>query len=153
MPNTSKPPIPQLAESLAAAMPTLGPGERQLALALYRRLTAGEPVPASALASELDRDEADIADTLRRWPGVFCGDDGRVTSFWGLAIDEMPHRFRVDGQELFTWCAWDALFIPELIGRAAVIESRPPPGGESVRLTVDPDGVRDVDPGSTVVSM
>lgn len=153
MAKTSKPPIAALAEALAEAMPVLDPVEQELALALYRRLAAGEPVSPSVLARELVSDPDEINEVLERWPGVFRTDDGRVTSFWGLAIPEMPHRFRVDGRQLFTWCAWDALFIPELIGRAASVESRSPAGGETVRLIVDPDGIREVDPETTVVSM
>ncbi|MGH2993644.1 MAG: organomercurial lyase, partial [Solirubrobacterales bacterium] len=153
MPNATKPPIPELAETLADAMPRLRPDEQQLALAVYRQLAAGGAVPASALADEFGGNEAEIASTLERWPGVFRADDGRIVAFWGLAIPEMPHRFRVDGRQLHTWCAWDALFIPELIGMAAEVESRSPLSGEPVRLVVDPDQIRDVVPEGTVVSM
>lgn len=153
MTKTSKPPIGALAEALVEAMPVLDPREQQLALALYRRLAAGKPVSPSGLARELGRDRAEIDQWLEGWPGVFRDDDGRVTSFWGLAVAETPHRFGVDGCRLFTWCAWDALFIPELINRTAEVESRSPTGGETVRLIVDPDRVRGVDPQATVVSM
>jgi alkylmercury lyase len=151
--DAMKPPIPELAETLVEAMPRLNPGEQQLALALYRRLAAGEPVSPGALADELDRNEADVAEILEGWPGIFRDDHDRVVSFWGLAIPEMPHRFRVDGRQLHTWCAWDALFIPELIDRTATVESRSPVGGESVRLVVDPDRVLEVVPDRGVVSM
>ena len=134
-------------------MSDLEPDEEQLALALYRQLAAGEPVRDAELARELGRAESEVVEILERWPGVIRGDDGRIVSFWGLAIPEMQHRLRVDGRELHTWCAWDALFIPELIGRAAEVESRPPGGGGSVRLMVDPAGVRDVVPEAAVVSM
>src|SRR5262245_48307540 len=151
--NSSAAAILELAETLAHAMPSLEPSEQELALGLYRQLAMGAPVPTGVLGAELGRDVAEIDDALERWPGVFRADDGRVISFWGLAIPEMPHRFRVDGRQLFTWCAWDALFIPELIGRTAEVESRPPLNGETVRLVVDPDRVRDVDPDTAVVSM
>jgi alkylmercury lyase len=153
VPQTPKPPIPELAETLAEAMPSLEPDQQQLALAVYRQLARGEPVRVGDLASELGLHKADVAAMLEPWPGVFRGEDGRIVSFWGLAIPEMPHRFRVDGCRLHTWCAWDALFIPELIGRTAEVESRPPLGGGSVRLTVDPDRVRAVDPAAAVVAM
>jgi alkylmercury lyase len=65
----------------------------------------------------------------------------------------MPHRLRVEGRQLYTWCAWDALFIPELIDRTAEVESRSPRGGETVRLIVDPAAVRRVLPETAVVSM
>jgi alkylmercury lyase len=151
--QTTKPSIPELAESLAEAMPALEPDQQQLALGVYRQLADGEPTGAGDLASKLSRAESEVAATLEGWPGVFRSDDGRIVSFWGLAIPEMPHHFRVDGGQLYTWCAWDALFIPELIGRTAEVESRAPVGEGSVRLIVDPDGVRQVDPPAAVVSM
>jgi alkylmercury lyase len=153
VPQTTKPPTPELAETLAEAMPSLGPDQQQLALAVYRQLARGEPVGPGDLASELGRDESDVAATLEAWPGVYRSDDGRIVSFWGLAIPEMPHRFCVDGRPLYTWCAWDALFIPELIERSAEVESHPPLGEGSVRLVVDPDGIREVDPAAAAVSM
>jgi alkylmercury lyase len=153
VPNATKPQIPELAQTLADAMPRLRPEEQRVALAVYRQLAAGEPVPASALARELGVNQAQIAETLASWPGVFRTDDGRIISFWGLAIPEMPHRLRVDGCQLHTWCAWDALFIPELIGLAAEVESNSPVSGEPVRLVVDPDGIREVVPEASVISM
>ncbi|MGH2984164.1 MAG: organomercurial lyase [Solirubrobacterales bacterium] len=153
MPPATKPPITELTDSLAEAMPLLEPDQQRLALALYRQLAGGKPVSAGQLASQLSCDRSQVAETLEGWPGVFRADDGAIASFWGLAIPEMPHRFRVEGRLLHTWCAWDALFIPELIGRTAEVESRPPNGGEPVHLVVDPDGVREVEPESAVVSM
>ena len=147
------PPLADLANLLVGAMLRLEPGDQQLALALYRWLARGEPVTPTALADALGRDDSDVTDTLGRWPGVFRTDDGRIDSFWGLAIPEMSHRLRIDGRELYTWCAWDALFIPQLIGRTAEVESRSPVDGELVRLVVDPERVREVAPESAVVSM
>ena len=138
--NATKPPMPEFAESLAGAMPALGPAEQQLALAVYRRLAAGDPVPPSALATELGRGEAEVDETLDRWPGVYRDDAGRVIGFRGLAIPEMPHRFRVDDRQLHTWCAWDALFIPELIGRTAEVESRRPRAASLFGSPLPPTG-------------
>lgn len=142
MVETRKPGIPELATRLTGAMRRLSDGERQLALSLYRRLADGVPVALDAVAGDVVADESEVAKALERWPGVFFTGDGRVVGFWGLAISETPHRFRVDGRHLHTWCAWDALFIPELIGRTAEGDSRPPAGGERVRLVVDSAQVR-----------
>lgn len=153
MSHETRPEIPELAKVLAGAMPALPPDQQELALAIYRQLAAGEPVSAGALAEQLSREEGEIANTLEQWPGVFFTDDGRVVGFWGLALAEMPHRFQVGGRTLHTWCAWDALFIPELIGQRAEVESRSPVSGEPVHLTVSPQGVEDVTPEATAVSM
>jgi len=153
VPQSIKPPMAELAKTLAEAMPSLEADQRRLALAVYRQLAGGDPVLPGELAGELGRDESDVVATLEGWPGVFRDDDGAIVSFWGLALPEMPHRFRVDGHWLYTWCAWDALFIPELIDRTAEVDSQAPVEGGSVRLVVDPEGIRDVAPAEAVVSM
>ena len=55
----------------------------------------------------------------------------RVLGFGGLATMPMHHRFEVDGRELSTWCAWDSLFIPEILGRSARVASLDPENGET----------------------
>ncbi len=41
----------------------------------------------------------------------------RHDEYWGLAIAETKHRLEVDGRALYTWCAWDSLFLPEILQR------------------------------------
>jgi len=83
---------------------------------------------------------------------VFYDDDGRIVGYWGLALTEMAHRFIVNGQTLYTWCAWDSLFIPQILGKPARVESTCPVTGDKIRLTVAPDGVKELDPASAVMS-
>jgi alkylmercury lyase len=53
---------------------------------------------------------------------------------------------------LHTWCAWDTLFLPELLGKTARVESACESSGDPVRLTVSPAGVESIEPASPVVS-
>ena len=53
---------------------------------------------------------------------------------------------------MWTWCAWDSLFIPEILGRSARVTSPDPETGEIVRLVVTPDGIKSVVPDGAVVS-
>jgi len=69
-----------------------------------------------------------------------------------LAAARMHHRFEVDGRTLSTWCAWDSLFIPEILGKSARVTSPDPENGEVVRLLVSPDRIESVDPEGAVVS-
>ncbi len=77
---------------------------------------------------------------------------GHVLGFGGLAAGPMHHRFEVDGRMLSTWCAWDSLFIPEILGRPARVVSPDPESGEPVRLVVTPDRIESVEPAGAVVS-
>lgn len=153
MQPTSTPSLEDLADAISAARPTLDPLEQRLALTLYGLLADGRHVPVDALAARTDQPPAAVERTLGRWPGVFRDDQQRVIGFHGLSLGETPHSFRVNGRQLYAWCAWDTLFLPQLLGATAQIESRCPSSGDRVRLTVSPARVESVMPDQTVVSM
>lgn len=116
----------QLAQELSAASPTLDARRQRLAIALYRLLAEGEPVSRERLAerrtSSIDRSDPMLDDL----PGVYLDDRGRVIGFWGMTLAEMPHRLEVGGRRVHAWCAWDTLFLPELIGKTVSVESTCP---------------------------
>jgi len=132
-----------LAESLAGTFP--GCDDAPLARALLHELAMGEPVAISRLP-----DGAELV--LARWPNVNYDEDGRVVAFSGLSLTPTAHRFTVAGRQLYTWCAWDTLFLPAMLGQSADVESTCPVTGSDVRLTVDPNGVRRLDPRPLWVS-
>src|SRR5438876_8002905 len=129
--------------------------ERRLGLEVYRQLARGEPVLRLSLAEALDVPTHDV-DELLGHPNLksltYSDNDGRIIGFGGLAVREMPHRFKVDGRTLYTWCAWDSLFIPVILGLEAEVESPAPGSAAHVCLRVAPDRVKDVQPGSAVMS-
>jgi alkylmercury lyase len=146
--------VAELAGSVAKASRVSGETEERVALAIYRGLAEGEPVRVDGLASEVGIPATEAEALLERWPGVFRDSQGRIVGFWGLTIEKLTptHRIRLDGRDLFAWCAWDTLFLPGLIGKAARVESDCPTTGETISLEVGPDGVGDVSHPSAVVS-
>ncbi len=142
-----------VAESLSHSMAALEGDERRLALTIYRLLAEGEPVRPGKLAEVGELDPAVVDEALEQWPEIFRDEQGRVVSFWGLAQPEMPHRFEVNGTRLYAWCAWDTLFLPALIQKTARVSSQCPMTGETISLTVAPDGVEALSPEGAVVSM
>jgi alkylmercury lyase len=139
-----------LADSLAGTFPCRD--DAPLALALLDELARGEPVTIGRLARAAHREEGDIAATLHRWPNVHRDRQARVVAFGGLGVTPTPHRFEVAGRRLYTWCAWDTLFLPALLGQEARVESACPVTGTEVRLTVGPDGAHAAQPPSLRVS-
>jgi alkylmercury lyase len=137
-----------LANSLAGTFPACD--DAPLARALLRELAKGEPVAAAAL--QRAGDEAEVSAALARWPNVKRDDRDHVVAFGGLSLAPTAHRFAIGDRQLYTWCAWDTLFLPALLGRTARVTSTCPLTGRHVRLTVDPSGVRSVDPHPLWVS-
>lgn len=126
--------------------------EQRVSLQLYRLLAEGQPVSRKRLADALNLSIQDVETIVWRWPGVYDDDGGRIVGYWGLALPEMDHRFEVGGQRLYTWCAWDSLFIPQILQTTARVESRCPETGCTIQLTVGPEGVEYLDPADIVMS-
>jgi len=144
--------IKGLAKTASALFPKLNAEEKQLALTLYRLLSEGEAVSSTMLAAALVLPRESIEAYLKAWPGVDFDDENKVVGFWGLSLDETQHHFQVNGKGLYTWCAWDALFIPQLLGKTAQVQSRCAVTNEVIRLRVSPEAVSDLSPTDTVLS-
>jgi alkylmercury lyase len=144
-----------LASDLLAQLPTMTDEEQRLGLELYRQLAQGEPVLSAGLAEALGVPTQRV-DELLEHPNLKCltytNREGQIVGFGGLAVREMPHRFTLHGRTLYTWCAWDSLFIPGILGLEADVESSAPGSTARVRLSVAPDRVKGVHPRSAVMS-
>lgn len=116
-------------------------------------LDDGEPVSVEKLAASLgiSADEgAALAKEISARGGEFDS-DGNMVGF-GLTLVPTPHRYRAEGREFFVWCADDALIFPVIFDHMAVIRSPDPVLGETIAVTVSPDGIEDLEPASSVVS-
>jgi alkylmercury lyase len=141
----------ELAGRLTCCAQDVSERDRRVQLALFRLLAGGEPVEPTRLAAETGVPAAEVVELLGRWWGVRT-DDGRVVAFQGLSVVQAPHRLKVDGQALYTWCAWDTLFLPQLLGTPAAVESTCPTTGATVSLDVGPDGPAELSPAEAVMS-
>ena len=150
--DNRRPTVRELANGLMDVFPKLDDTKRRVALSTYRRLARGIPASLGEIAADVGGQVEEVRRILGDWIGVYTDEDKRVIGFWGLAIAKMKHRFQLDGVRLHTWCAWDTLFLPELLGKTARVESACAMSGQPVRLTVSPAGVESADPASPFVS-
>lgn len=150
-----QPNLEEYIEALEAHLPVFTDQDQRTALAIYRELSRGHPVTDGQLGAALGVPGRE-ARRLRNSPAVhslvYENSEGEILGFGGLAAVPMHHRFEVDGIPLWTWCAWDSLFIPELLGKTAQVTSSSPGTDEEIGLIVSPSGVESVVPASTVVS-
>ncbi|MBN9629881.1 MAG: organomercurial lyase MerB [Actinobacteria bacterium] len=121
-------------------------------LPLLRLLAEGEPVTLGALAAASGKTMAEVVHGLAAAPDTEYDELGRIVG-QGLTLRNTPYRFEVNGNALYTWCSLDTLIFPALLEATATIESVSPATGDVIRLTVDPDGVRHIDPPNAVVSI
>lgn len=131
--------VEEIARAVLACFPQLDRQAQQVSLTLYRLLARGEPVSRVQLTQETDCPLPQIAALLDSWPGIYYGDDGRIVGYWGLALSKMPHTLQYLDRTLYTWCAWDTLFLPELLNQPARVMSVDPVSGATLELAVTPD--------------
>ncbi|WP_280459858.1 organomercurial lyase MerB [Nocardia carnea] len=125
--------------------------DRSLMRAALRLLARGAPVAVAELAAAAGVDAGDLARTPIG-ADVEYDEQGRVLG-WGLTLNPTPHRFTINGHQLYTWCAPDTLVFPAVIGASADIVSACPVTATTVRLTVDPvTGVTDLHPATARVA-
>lgn len=126
--------------------------EQIVSLSIYRLLVKGKPVSKRVLAEVSGIPVDRVEKILSSWSGIYFNDVNEIIGYWGLGLVEMPHQFIVDGITLYTWCAWDALFIPQLIEKSAMIRSTCPISKQNIQLEVAPKGIESLTPESTLIT-
>lgn len=128
--------------------------EAKLIQAIYSALAAGRPISAERVStgSGIPLSTVKTAFRTMRSRGADFDDDGNLIGN-ALSLRPTRHKFEVDGQQLYAWCAVDTLFLPGLVGKTADVESICPATGERIRLRISPTGLESVDPLETVVSV
>ena len=128
--------------------------EAKLIQALYPPLAKGEPLAPADVATNSSIPVKVIEKSFRlmKRSGAEFDDSGNLIGN-ALTLKPTNHKFVVDGQELYAWCAVDTLFLPGLVGKTAEVESICPATGEWIRLSISPTGLESVDPLETMVSV
>jgi len=141
-----------LADIFAGGFKSLNRDEQRLARALYRALARGRPVSVTELADQVSMPASTAAQTLAAWPDIHWAEDGPIRAYLGLTVEPTRHRIEFDEGVAYTWCAWDTLFIPGIVGSEARVHSTCPATGAAVSLTVRAGDVTDVTPADTALS-
>lgn len=134
------------ADYLRRRVPATNTVETQnMSLSLYRLLSRGIPVLREVLAAECGVAQERVNSFLRELPrsAVILDDRDRraVIAFNGLNLAPTPHRFAIGKTVLYTWCAFDALFLPEILGKSATLITRCPATGTALTFELAPGKV------------
>ncbi|WP_346924976.1 organomercurial lyase MerB [uncultured Arthrobacter sp.] len=141
--------VSQVTDRLASSETGMQPW---LWLPLLKLLALGDPVDAADLAAATGRPAEEVRDALAAMTDAEYDGSGRIVGM-GLTQRATRHRFEVDGEQLYTWCALDTLIFPTLLGASARIESAYASASTPVRLRAGSSGVTGLEPATAVVSL
>ncbi len=132
----------------------LSPAEQSVSMVLYQLLINGKPVSTRDIANKTGLIELEIDKILNRWGSeVLRNDNTDIIGFFGLSLSKTAHILEVEGRKLYTWCAWDTMFIPALIDKTVKVVSTCPVTKQEINLTISSSGVLSINPERTVVSL
>ncbi len=134
--------------------PKFSPQEARVVIGVWRALAEGAPVTpqrVAEIAAGAGMTEGEATEFLK-WMSE-KDDDGNILGTMGLTHAEWSQiKFTVDGHQLRTWCALDAIFLPLMLNKTAKVEMPSAPSGEPIYLTLGPAGVEGVEPPEAVMS-
>jgi alkylmercury lyase len=132
-----------------------GPDNSKVISRIWKEIAKGKPVTqwtVDALVAELGVPKDKANGFLKKM--AERDEAGNIIGILGLTQGKAwAHKFIVNGNELRTWCAWDTLFMAQVLGMTASVISESPVSKKQVTLTVGPDKVEKYDPKGTVVSI
>lgn len=134
--------------------PSSDPVSQRTFAGLYRLVAKGIPVTIDGLGDSLGLDGDAVTEALGSVPpsDLQYDEAGRIVAFVGLSQAPTRHRFEFGGRLLFTWCAFDTLFLPRLLGGEARISSTCPISDAGIGMTVTADGLSEIEPAGTRMS-
>src|SRR5258707_8219500 len=130
------------------------PEVSRLVVQLLRQIAQGQPITIEQM-QQIASDQDVSAEVVTSVIQQMCERDkqGNVVGLIGLSQNDYAHKFRVNGHNLATWCALDALFLPILLDQTAEVIDHCPVTHTPIHLTVSPNAVEKYQPDSIVVSI
>src|SRR5258708_26482084 len=121
---------------------------------LLRQIAQGQPV-TMARVQQIASDQDVYVNVVTSVIQQMCERDqqGNVVGLIGLSQNDHAHKFRVNGHNLSTWCALDALFLPILLDQTAEVIDQCPVTHMPIHLTVSPHAVEQYKPDRIIVSI
>jgi alkylmercury lyase len=127
----------------------------RLTIRTMQALSKGKPISPSKLASlwevPIEQVQSVLEAAVANGNAEIDSDGNLVGGI--LSLNPTSHRISMNDQQLYAWCAYDAIYAPGVVGQTARIESEDPVTGTLIRVVVTPEGVEEVQPEGAVASI
>lgn len=139
-----------LAQQLAAQLDcTQDVACRQIMQAIAEN---GQPLAPASLAARLQMSQENLTTHLACVPDTEFDAQGNIVG-WGITLLSTQHRFRLQGRQLFTWCAFDTVLFPPLLQIEAHVQSVCEASGQPITFVATPEGIQKLLPATSVLSL
>ena len=152
----TKPNLYEVAEGLRESgfdIPSLSPDAPRFVVELWRLLAKGRPISPELVEKTISYLGISRDILTRLQSGLEYDDQGNIVGAVGLSLNPTSYRLQINGHTLYTWCAWDALFIPLGLKQPVMVDARAPVTGDSIRIKVTHERVDSYEPEGAVVSI
>jgi alkylmercury lyase len=112
----------------------------------------GQPLAPTQLARRLHMSHKHVMTHLARVADTEFDEEGQIVG-WGITLKPTQHQFWVQGHALFTWCAFDTVLFPPLLGLCAQVKSICATSGQLIQFRAKPEGIEELTPMTAVLSL
>lgn len=144
--------LTELEHLFTLAFPQLDKTGQQQSLKLYQLLSLGKPVSIETFADNINLNTDETEKLLASWTGVSFDDEHRINAFWGVSTSATSHSFQLNDQTLYTWCAWDLLFVPVIYQQSIQAQTQCPVSKKTISLNISKEGVETIEPVTAMIT-
>ncbi len=110
-------------QHLNQILPKLSAIKKRLSKILYIGLTKGYPVSLALIVEQLDIPEEQVRELLDELDYVERSQNDEVIAYRGVTLSPTKYTLITADSTVYTWCAFDTLFLLDLIDQPAHIHS------------------------------
>lgn len=128
---------------------------QKISVEIYRLLSKGKPISIISLANKMNMKEKNLKTLLSTFPSsaIEYNKNSDITAFIGLSITPTKHTLFVDDTKLYTWCVFDGIFLPEILGKPVNIVTHCAATNETISVHLKPNSFFLSDPRESVMSI
>jgi alkylmercury lyase len=139
-------------EQLLELLPNLNVEERQISKFLYQKLSLGRPVSIESIADEFHKSIQEIQVLLKQMAYVEYSATGEISAYRGVTLNQTRHYLFHNNFKIYTWCAFDTLFLADLLVEPVSIASNCPTCGKRIAFDVNDRNITSSKESDTVMS-
>ena len=110
-------------QHLNQILPKLSELEKRVSTYLYIELVKGYPVPLAKIEKQFSIPEEQVRKLLGELAYVEHNQNDEIIAYRGVTLSPTKHTLVTEDSTVYTWCAFDTLFLLDLIDKPAHIHS------------------------------